>query len=61
MLVVDFPVVMIVTEQPVVVFCLFFNLLQKVCQPVRFVVPRSGKGDARRGAVGDDVIYLPAD
>ena len=47
-------------EQPVVVFCSFPYLLQEVRESVRLVVAASHEGDAGGGAVGDDVVHLPA-
>lgn len=61
MLFVNGSVVVVMAEQPAVVFCSFPYLLQEVCEPVRLVVAASHEGDAGGGAVGDDVIYLPAD
>ena len=49
-------VVMIMAEQPVVVFCSFPYLLQKIREPVRLVVTASHEGDAGGGAVGNDVV-----
>ena len=54
-------VVMIMAEQPVVVFRSFFDLLQEIREPVRLVVAAPHEGDAGGGAVGDDVVHLPAD
>ena len=52
---------MIMAEQPVVVFCSFPYLLQEIREPIRLVVTASHEGDAGGGAVGDDVVHLPAD
>ena len=54
-------VVVIMAEQPVVVFCSFPYLLQEVREPVRLVVAAPHEGDAGGSAVGDDVVHLPAD
>ena len=54
-------VVMIVAEQPVVIFCSFLHLLQEIREPVRLVVTGPHEGDAGGSAVGDDVVPLPAD
>ena len=54
-------VVVIMAEQPVVVFCSFLYLLQKVREPVCLVVAAPQEGTAGGGAVGDDVVHLPAD
>ena len=54
-------VVMIVAEQPVVIFCSFLHLLQEIREPVRLVVTGPHEGDAGGSAVGDDVVHLPAD
>ena len=54
-------VVMIMAEQPVVVFCSFPYLLQEVREPVCLVVAAPHEGDAGGSAVGDDVVHLPAD
>ena len=51
---------MIMAEQPVVVFCSFPYLLQEVREPIRLVVTGPREGDAGGGAVGDDVVHLPA-
>ena len=48
-------VVMIVAEQPVVIFCSFLHLLQEIREPVRLVVTGPHEGDAGGGAVGEDV------
>ena len=48
-------------EQPVVVFCSFPYLLQEIREPIRLVVAASHEGDTGGGAVGDDVVHLPAD
>ena len=61
MLFINGSVVVVVAEQPVVVSCSFPHLLQKVREPVRLVVAVSHEGDAGGGAVGDDVVHLPAD
>ena len=61
MLFVNGSVVVVVAEQPVVVSCSFPYLLQEVRGPVRLVVAASHEGDAGWGAVGDDVVHLPAD
>ena len=61
MLFIDGSVVVVVAEQPVVVFCSFPYLLQKVREPVRLVVAASREGDAGGSAVGNDVVHLPAD
>ena len=42
------------------VFCSFPYLLQEVREPVRLVVTGPREGDAGGGAVGDDVVHLPA-
>ena len=55
------PVVVIMTEQPVVVFRSFFDLLQEIREPVRLVVAAPHEGDAGGSAVGDDVVHRPAD
>ena len=52
---------MIVAEQPVVVSCSFPYLLQEIREPIRLVVAASHEGDTGGGAVGDDVVHLPAD
>ena len=52
-------VVVIMAEQPVVVFCSFFDLLLEVCEPICLVVTAPHEGDACGSAVGDDVIHLP--
>ena len=52
-------VVMIMAEQPVVVFCSFPYLLQEVREPVCLVVAAPHEGDAGGSAVGDDVVHLP--
>ena len=54
-------VVVVMAEQPVVVFCSFLHLLQEVREPIRLVVAASHEGDAGGSAVGDDVVHLPAD
>lgn len=54
-------VVVIVAEQPVIVFCSFPYILQEVREPIRLVVAAAHEGDAGGGAVGDDVVHLPAD
>ena len=47
-------VVMVVSEQPVVVLGPVFDLLEKVRQVIRHVVPGELEGDAGWGAVGKD-------
>ena len=54
-------VVVVVAEQPVVVFCSFPYLLQEIREPIRLVVAAPHEGDAGGSAVGDDVVHLPAD
>jgi len=54
-------VVVIMAEQPVVVSCSFPYLLQEVRETIRLVVAAPREGDAGGGAVGDDVVHLPAD
>ena len=61
MLFVNGSVVVVMAEQPAVVFCSFPYLLQEVCEPVRLVVAAPHEGDAGGSAVGDDVVHLPAD
>ena len=60
MLFVNGSVVVVMAEQPAVVFCSFPYLLQEVCEPVRLVVAAPHEGDAGGSAVGDDVVHRPA-
>ena len=53
-------VVMVVSEQPVVILGPVFDLLEEVRQVIRHIVPGELEGDAGRGAMGDDVVYCPA-
>ena len=54
-------VVVVMAEQPVVVFRSFFDLLQEIREPVRLVVAAAHEGDAGGSTVGDDVVHRPAD
>ena len=52
-------VAVVVPEQPVVVLCPLFDLLEEVRQVIRHIVPRELEGDAGGGAVGEDVVHRP--
>ena len=54
-------VVVVVAEQPVVIFCSLLYLLQEVREPIRLVVAAPCEGNAGGSAVGDDVVHRPAD
>ena len=45
----------VVPEQPVVVLCPVFDLLEEVRQVIRHIVPGELEGDVGGGAVGEDV------
>ena len=53
-------VAVVVAEQPVVVLCPLFDLLEEVRQVIRHIVPRELEGDAGGGAVSEDVVLRPA-
>ena len=61
MLFINGPVVVVMAEQPVVVFCSFPYILQEVREPICLVVTGLHEGNAGGGAVCDDVVHLPAD
>ena len=50
-------VVMVVAEPPVVVLCPVFDLLEKVSQAIRRVVPRELEGNTGGCAVGEDIVH----
>ena len=52
-------VVVVVTEQPVVVLGPVLDPLEEVRQVIRHVVPGELEGDAGGGAVGEDVVHRP--
>lgn len=53
-------VAVVVPEQPVVVLCPLFDLLEEVRQVVRHIVPGELESNAGGGAVSEDVVHRPA-
>ena len=53
-------IVMKMAEQPVVVLCPVFDLLEEVRQVIRHIVSGKLEGNAGGCAVGEDVVHRPA-
>ena len=51
---------MVMSKQPVGILGFFFDFLEEIGQPIRLVVAGFHHSRTGRGAVGDDVVRLPA-